>query len=157
MEDNTGYVLMEYRDFKILLGTVAKAHGFSSYGGGWITKNNFVLFALHLQKSDFGRYSDLNMKLYIHPSAEISGEEMTKYVKNGSGDIFRRQPNEYRDVFDLDSNLDTPKRRSEIERMFTEIIDRINLSSSTPSGILRLRDEGMLHLLPKVEARLLSA
>lgn len=71
-----------------------------------------------------------------------------------SGDIFRRQPEEYREAFDLDSPLRLADRRAAIEKMFRELIDHIVSASTGPAGILRLRDEGVLFVLPSVEARL---
>ncbi len=145
---------MKAGEFKVLLGDVAKAHGFTSAHGGWYREAPAALLVLNLQKSNFGNYFELNLKLFLGAGLPSSSAELKKLVKNLSGDIFRRQPEEYRNAFDLDAALTDSDRRSLIDRMFGELVDRIVSASTDPAGILRLRDEGVIYLLPMAEARL---
>jgi len=145
---------MEASEFKVLFGDVAKAHGFIAAHGGWYRETPTALFVLNLQKSNFGNYFELNLKLFLGHGLPGSATEFKKLVKSLSGDIFRRQPEEYREAFDLDAATTDADRRSLIDRMFTELVDRMVSASASPAGLLRLRDEGVVYLLPMAEARL---
>lgn len=113
-----------------------------------------ALLVLELQKSNFGNYFELNLKLFLGCAAPNDPAEFKKLVKNLSGDIFRRQPEECRSAFDLDALVGLAERRESIDRMFSELVDRMASAADSPAGILRLRDEGMLYVLPMIEARL---
>jgi hypothetical protein len=145
---------MEASEFKVLLGDVAKAHGFTAAHGGWYRETPAALFVLNLQKSNFGNYFELNLKLFLGHELPSSSAEFKKLVKSLSGDIFRRQPEEYREAFDLDAVVSAAGRKDLLDRMFTELVDRMVSASASPAGILRLRDEGVVYLLPTAEARL---
>lgn len=148
---------MENRDFKSLFGSVAKAHGFAAANGVWYRETAVALLVLHLQKSNYGNYFDLNIKLFLGCTRSTSPVAFKSLVKSHSGDVFRRQPPAYRDVFDLDTEVSAVDRSESLDRMFTELVDRIAAACSTSEGLLRLRDEGVLFLLPGVEARIKSA
>lgn len=148
---------MEASEFKNIFGDVAEAHGFTSSHGGWYRETQTALFVLGLQKSSFGNYFELNIKLFLGRSFPGKAAEFKKLVSSLSGDIFRRQPEECREVFDLDTTSTAADRRSRLDRMFVELVDRIASAATSPFGILRLRDEGVLYLLPMAEARLKQA
>jgi hypothetical protein len=145
---------MEASEFKVLFGDVARAHGFTAAHGGWYRKTPTALFVLNLQKSNFGNYYELNLKLFLGEGLPTSATVSKKLVKSLSGDIFRRQPKECREVFDLDATITADDRRERLDRMFTELVDRIATAAASPLGLLRLRDEGVVYLLPMAEARL---
>jgi hypothetical protein len=71
-----------------------------------------------------------------------------------SGDIFRRQPNEYRVAFDLESNMELAERRRLLKNLFNDVVDEIAAGASSPAGMLRLRDRGVLFLMPSIEIQL---
>ena len=145
---------MKPPEFKRLFADVAKAHGFSAAQGGWYRELSVGLFILNLQKSNFGAYFELNLKLFLGRHAPSNSADFKRFVRTLAGDIFRRHPEEFRSAFDLSSCLLTAQRQEAISRMFCEFIDRIVLSCNNPTGILRLRDEGIFYLLPGVEIRL---
>lgn len=145
---------MEAKEFKAFLGDMAKAHGFMAAHGGWYRETASALFVLHLQKSNFGNYFELNLKLFLGRGLPSDSAEWKQLVKRDSGDIFRRQPVECREAFDLDAAITVADRRDTLDRMFTELLDRIASASASPAGLLQLRDEGVLYLLPMAEARL---
>lgn len=145
---------MEAKEFKALFGEVAQSHGFNSAASGWYREAPAALLVLDLQKSNFGNYFELNLKLFLGRAAPSDPAEFKKLVKSLSGDIFRRQPEECRSAFELDAPVGLTERRGSIDRMFSEVVDRIALASDSPAGILRLRDEGLLFILPMIEAKL---
>lgn len=144
---------METREFKILFGSVAKEHGFTPAYGGWYLETPTGLFVLNLQKSNFGNYFELNLKLFLGLQLSSNGVELKKTVKSFSGDIFRRQPEEFREIFDLDAEISLADRRKLLEKLFAELIDRMASGFASQAEILRLRDEGVIFLLPTIEAR----
>lgn len=145
---------MEALKFKSIFGNVAKTHGFSTAYGGWHQETQSALVVLDIQKSNFGNYFELNVKIFLNTRVPTSPSELKKLVKSLSGDIFRRQPEEYRVAFDLDAPVTNFDREELINMLFTNFVDRIVLASSNPADLLRLRDEGVIYLLPMVEARL---
>lgn len=145
---------MKAKEFKDIFGDAAKSHGFNVAPGGWYRELPIALLVLELQKSNLGNYFELNIKLFLGRGAPSDPSEFKKLVKNMSGDIFRRQPEEFRDAFDLDTPIDSKDRRVRLEQIFSELIDRIVSAAASSAGILRLRDEGGLYVLPMVEARL---
>lgn len=145
---------MKATEFKSLLADVAKEHGFTAAHGGWYRETPSALFVLHLQKSNFGNYFELNLKLFLGQGLSSNAAEFNRLVKSLSGDIFRRQPEEYREVFDLDTVISAADRRHRLARMFIELIDRMASAAASSLGLLRLRDEGLVFLLPMAEARL---
>jgi hypothetical protein len=147
---------MEARDFKALFGEVAKAHGFTAAHGGWCRDACAALVVLNLQKSNFGNHFDLNIKLFLGRRLQGAAADLKSLVKNEGGDVFRRQPTECNRILNLDAPISAEDRRCELDRMFVELVDRITAASATQAGILGLRDEGVLFLLPMAEKRLMG-
>jgi len=145
---------MEAREFKSLFAEVAKAHDFLAASGGWYRELPVALFVLELQKSNFGNYYELNLKLFLDRTVPKDPKVFRRLIKSQSGDVFRRQPEEFRAVFDLDSTLDTPRRRAALELMFGALVERIATAATDSAGILRLREQGVLYLQPAIEERL---
>lgn len=98
---------MESSEFKLLLGEIARAHAFTTAKGCWYRETPAALLVLDLQRSNFGNYFDLNLKLFLGQRLPISTAEL-KQLKSLGGDIFRRQPVEYRETFDLDAEIMPP-------------------------------------------------
>ena len=104
---------MENKEFKNLFNETAKKNGFASAFGGWFKESNECIAALYLQKSNYGNYYELNIKVFIQG---IFGEhyKKSKELKHAVSDILGRQPEEYRDVFDLDSLIEDAIRKKKI-------------------------------------------
>jgi hypothetical protein len=145
---------MDTREFKSLFAEVAKAHGFHAAHGGWYQELPAALFVLNLQKSNFGNYYELNLKFFLSRKSPDDSAALKKLIKNQSGDIFRRQPEDFRIAFDLDAQLSVAERRAALDEMFCSLVDRMISAATDSAGILRLRDQGVLFVLPMIEARL---
>lgn len=137
-----------------MFGEVAASRGFRAAGGGWYREVSTGLFVLALQKSNFGNQFELNLKLFLNRAIPKDSASLKKMMKSMGGDIFRRQPEQYRSVFDLESGLSVTERKLSLEALFVEIVDKITTEACAPSGLLRLRDQGVIFLLPSVEAQL---
>jgi hypothetical protein len=154
VEMRPGHILMDQTELKTALDAVAKAHGFASAHGGWWRDSPLALITLSLQRSNFANSCYLNMKLHIGKSAACDARELKRFIKTSSGDVFRTQGREFDQFFDLDSSITPEDRLRGLERLFLELIRLILTACGSPEGVLRLRDQGVLFLLPMAEKRL---
>lgn len=145
---------MESNDFKSLFGSVAKDHGFRKVHGGWCVEFISALVALNLQRSNYGNYFELNIKVFLGEAGH-SVDDLNKKIKSMTGDIFRRQPEECRPAFDLDSSLSEGERKQILDKMFAGLISLIVESADSPARLLELREErgpgsglAFMHALP---------
>ena len=109
---------MDSKEFKNLFDTVAKANDFERAFGGWFKESSESIIVLDLQKSNFGDYYELNIKIFVQG---IFGNKYTKsrdLVRKHTGDIFTRQPNKYKDVLDFDTSMADEKRKGKLEQFF---------------------------------------
>ena len=56
---------MESKEFKNVFEKVAKANNFEKAFGGWFKESTECIVVLCLQKSNFGDYYELNIKIFI--------------------------------------------------------------------------------------------
>ena len=56
---------MESKEFKNVFEKVAKANNFEKAFGGWFKESTECIVILCLQKSNFGDYYELNIKIFI--------------------------------------------------------------------------------------------
>jgi hypothetical protein len=145
---------MDAAELKSILGGVASNHGFVAAHGGWYRNTRSATMVLSLQRSNFGSYFDLNIKLFIEVWTDKSLSTIRDKIKKGSGDVFIRQPKYCSSAFDLESSLDANKRIELLNKMFEDTIERIAIASEIPDEMFKLRDEGVIHLLPMTEALL---
>lgn len=145
---------MNTREFKALFGDVAKAHGFAAAHGGWYQRLPAIVLILDLQRSNFGKYFELNLKFFVDGVSSQEAQVSKQRIKRESGDVFVRPPKGYRQAFDLESALTPTERKAAVESMFSNYIAKIAAECISPVGLLRLRDAGVVFLLPGVEAKL---
>lgn len=141
-------------EFRTMFGEVAKAHGFTGAHGGWYRDTGAALLILSLQKSNFGNYLYLNIKIFLGERATGAPEQLRQRIKNLNGDVFRRQSNEQSELLNLENDLSISARREGIDAMFRGLIGHMVACCEDTAGILRLGDEGLVFLLPSVKARL---
>jgi len=108
---------------------------------------------LNLQKSNFENLYYLNIKIFIH---EIFGNIYLKdkNLLKDTGDIFLRQPVEYKNIFDLNSSINDKDRKKKIEDLFIEYIIPLVNSLLTKKGIIEKHQKEGLFLLPNVKKEL---
>lgn len=146
---------MDSKEFKVAFSSVAKKNGFEKAFGGWFKESVECIVVLDLQKSNFGDYYELNIKIYVQ---EIFG---TRYhinkniVKKDTGDIFTRQPNEFRDILDFETPMDDEKRKKKLEMLFIEFIVPLTSKALSRAGIKELEVQGKIFLLPAVKEELM--
>lgn len=145
---------MASKEFKKLFSEIAKSNGFESAFGGWFKDSTESIVVLDLQKSNFGNYYELNIKIYIHGMFGNSYSRNKDLVKKDTGDIFRRQPSRYKSVFDFDEPMDNEKRNEKLEKFFSEFMVPFTDKALSKSGIRELAEKGEITLLPAVEKEL---
>ncbi|HEY1202248.1 MAG TPA: DUF4304 domain-containing protein, partial [Niastella sp.] len=114
--------MMDNKEFKNIFAEIAKVNNFHKAFNGWFKESVEAIIVLNLQKSNFGNYYDLNIKIYVH--GVFGGHYVkSKELINDVGHIFRRQPREYNDVFALDVAMDDAGRIKRLEQLFSEFIN----------------------------------
>ncbi len=145
---------MDSKEFKKVFGDVAKLNGFESAFGGWFRDSTESIVVLDLQKSNFGDYYEMNIKIYVQGLFGNSYTRNKDLVKKDTGDIFRRQPPEYKSVFDFDEPMDDVRRKESIGKLFSDFILPFTDKALSKPGIRELAEKGEIFLLPAVKIEL---
>jgi len=145
---------MSSKEFKKLFGEVAKSHGFENAFGGWFIDCPESIVVLDLQKSNYGDYYEMNLKIYIQGIFGNSYSISKDLVKKDIGDVFTRQPLEYSSVLDFDTPMDDEKRKTGVVKLFSDFIVPFTDKALSKSGIKELADKGKITLLPAVKGEL---
>ncbi|TJZ53569.1 DUF4304 domain-containing protein [Sphingobacterium olei] len=145
---------MESKGFKKIFSEVAKSNGFESAFGGWFKDSAESIVVLDLQKSNFGDYYEMNIKIYIQGMFGNSYSRTKDLVKKDIGDVFTRQPSEYKSVFDFDEPMNSEKRKTELAKLFSKFIVPFAGKALSKSGIRELAEKGEIFLLPAVKEEL---
>lgn len=143
-------------DFKSLFGDVALRAGFERAYGGWFIESTETIIVLDLQKSNYGHYYYLNIKIYVQGLFGERYRREKRLVKTDVGDVFSRPPTEYDDIFNMGSILDMNDRVRGLYRLFDEYIKPIVSLALTRKGLVELDGNGELCLLPAVRKDLSS-
>lgn len=144
---------MENKEFKKLLNEIAVKSGFEPAFGGWLKESKDCIIIFALQKSNFGNFYYLNIKVYVNGVFGIS------YVKNKNllkdvGNIFSRQPAEYDTVFNLEDQLSDSERKNKLQEFFVNFLIPFCDKALTRKGIQELGDSGQIYVLPAVKEEL---
>jgi len=142
---------MDNKEFKELFNEMAKRYHFEKAFGGWFAESNECIIALDLQKSNFRDSYYLNIKIYVQGLFGNSYKKSKDLVKRDVGNIFRRSPKEYEDVFDLEIESDDERRQERLENLFTEFINPFVDQALSKVGIKKLEEQGVVFLLPAVK------
>lgn len=145
---------MDSKEFKNIFSDLAKRNGFVKAFGGWFLESPECIIILDLQMSNFGKYYDLNIKIFVQG---IFGSVYTKskdLFKKSIGNIFRRHPPEFRDVLDLANQMDDKERQQRLESLFNEFIIPFSKKAASKGGIKELANKEQIFILPAVKEAL---
>lgn len=145
---------MRNNEFRKLFGKEARANGFENAHGGWLKMSDECIVVLDLQKSNFGNYFQLLIKIYVQGMFGMKYSKSKDLVKRQTGDVFRGEPPHYTDVLDFDRLMDDEKRKKRLAEMFIEFIAPFTDKALSRSGLKKLAAEEQVFLLPAVEAEL---
>jgi hypothetical protein len=144
MENCLGFLLittMNSKDFKRKFGEIAKSKGFDYAFGGWFKEGVESIIILDLQKSNFGNYYELNIKIYLQGIFGKKYSMSKNLVKSDTGDIFRRQPFEFSPALDFDKSIDDEKRQKYIESLFDAFLIPFTHKALSRSGLRELAEK----------------
>jgi hypothetical protein len=145
--------MMDNKEFKNVFAEVAKLNSFHKAFNGWFKESAETIIVRNLQKSNFGNYYDLNIKIYVQGvfgNHYVRSKDLVKDI----GDLFRRQPREYNDVFDLDASMDDDRRRKRLKELFSEFISPFTDKASSRQGLREMEARGEIVLLQAVKEQL---
>ena len=145
---------MDSKEFKGTFDEVAKRNNFEKAFGGWFIESSECIAVLDLQKSNFGDYYEMNIKIFVQGMFGNNYIKSKDLVKKHTGDIFTRQPNNYKDVFDFDTSMDDDKRTRKLEELFSEFIKPLIDKALSRQGLKELEAQEKIFLLPAVKAGL---
>lgn len=144
---------MENKDLKKVFGSIAKENGYTTAFGIWYRESDECIFTFSLQKSDYENSFYINLKSFIRGAFEQE-YKIEKSIKNDTGDIFRRTPNEYNKYLNFESDLSDEERISGLRSLFIEFINPFAQKALEKKGILNLAENGEISLLPAVKGEL---
>ena len=147
-------MIMDSKEFKNAFDIVAKSKGFEKAYGGWFKESPECILVLDLQKSSFGDYYELNIKVFVQGMFGTRYIKSKDLVKKDMGDIFTRQPNEFKDVLDFDITIEDFTRKQRLEVLFNEFIVPFTEKVLTKNSIKEFAKRGELSLLPAVKLEL---
>lgn len=133
----------------------ARAAGFESNQGFWLLTSDECLVTLDLQKSRFGPSFEMNLKVFVQGLFGQMHLNSSKLAK-GTGDIFRRHPPEFADVFNLGNKLSEDSRDGRMRELFEGMIGPMSRQLLSRSSIKQLAREkpDEIFLLPAVKKEL---
>lgn len=79
---------MEENEFKNVFGQLAEGFHFAKAFGGFLKESNECIVVLELQKSKYGKYYDINLKIFIQDLFGIQYQRNKDLVKKDIGTVF---------------------------------------------------------------------
>jgi hypothetical protein len=145
---------MDNKEFKKVFGEIANINNFKRAFGGWYKESPECLAILALQKSNYGNYYQLNIKILIHGVFQDAYLPNKKLMIETGGHVDSCEPKEFRHVFDLDEQIDDNLRQELLNKLFISHIVPFTNKALSKEGIKELADTGEVFLLPAVKKEL---
>jgi len=146
---------MNSKDFKNIFNEIARENGFEKAYSGWFKESQECMLVLDLQKSNFGDYYEMNVKIFVQGVFNNHYVKSKYLVKNDTGDIFTRPPKELCDVLTFDDiQMTNEERVIYTKQLFNEFIVPFAQKAISISGIRELQAQGSIFILPAVEEEL---
>lgn len=142
---------MILKDLKYFFTEATKCMGFESKFGCLVKTTNEVIIVLSFQKSYYSSQVYLNIKLFIQGIFGKKYQLSREMVNNDVGDVFRRAPKDYDEIFNLSSNLPDNVRIELLKTFVNEFLSGFVQQTSTVKGIVLLAEQGDVFLLPAVK------
>ncbi|RAW00576.1 DUF4304 domain-containing protein [Pseudochryseolinea flava] len=141
-------------DFKTQFNQSAKMVGFERAFGGWFKESPECIVVLDLQKSNFADRFELNIKIYVQRMFAMHYSINKDLVKKDVGDLFRRQPATYDDIFSFEKSIDRTSRVEKLNEFFKEFVAPFTNEALSIAGIRKLAAIREIALLAAVEKEL---
>lgn len=145
---------MNLKVLKRTFAEITKSIGLETKFGGFVKETEEVVIVLSFQKSNYSSQVYLNIKLYIQGVFGKNYQLSRKMVVNDVGDVFRRVPKDYDEIFNLNTDLSDNARIEYLKKFIDEFLSGFVQQVSTVKGIMSLAEKGELFLLPAVKSEL---
>ena len=145
---------MESKEFKPLFDKIARNNNFEKAFGGWFKESKECIAVLDLQKSNYGNYYQLLIKIYVQGFFDRTYFKNKDLVKKDTGHIFSSETKEYKEVFNFENSMSDDDRRIKLEILFQNHILPFVDKTSTKLGIIKMYENEGLFLIPNVKKEL---
>ncbi|SHH80932.1 protein of unknown function [Fibrobacter sp. UWCM] len=145
---------MNLKVLKRTFAEITKSIGLETKFGGFVKETEEVIIVLSFQKSNYSSQVYLNIKLYIQGVFGKNYQLSREMVVNDVGDVFRRAPKDYDQIFDLGFDLSDNERIEQLKAFVDEFLSGFIQQASTVKGIMLLAEQGELFLFPAVKSEL---
>lgn len=145
---------MNLKVLKRTFAEITKSIGLETKFGGFVKETEEVIIVLLFQKSNYSSQVYLNIKLYIQGVFGKNYQLSREMVVNDVGDVFRRAPKDYDEIFNLNTDLSDNARIEYLKKFIDEFLNGFVQQVSTVKGIMSLAEKGELFLLPAVKSEL---
>ena len=145
---------MNLKVLKRTFAEITKSIELETKFGGFVKETEEVIIVLSFQKSNYSSQVYLNIKLYIQGVFGKNYQLSREMVVNDVGDVFRRAPKDYDQIFDLGSDLPDNERIEYLKKFIDEFLSGFIQQTSTVKGIMLLAEQGELFLFPAVKSEL---
>ena len=145
---------MNLKVLKRTFAEITKSIGLETKFGGFVKETEEVIIVLSFQKSNYSSQVYLNIKLYVQGIFGKKYQLSRELVCSDVGDVFRRSPKDYDQIFDLGSDLSDNERIEQLKAFVDEFLSGFIQQASTVKGIMLLAEQGELFLFPAVKSEL---
>lgn len=145
---------MNLKVLKRTFAEITKSIGLETKFGGFVKETEEVIIVLSFQKSNYSSQVYLNIKLYIQGVFGKNYQLSRELVCSDVGDVFRRVPKDYDEIFNLNTDLSDNARIEYLKKFIDEFLSGFVQQVSTVKGIMSMAEKGELFLLPAVKSEL---
>lgn len=145
---------MNLKVLKRTFAEITKSIGLETKFGGFVKETEEVVIVLSFQKSNYSTQVYLNIKLYVQGIFGKKYQLSRELVCGDVGDVFRRAPKDYDEIFNLNTDLSDNARIEYLKKFIDEFLSGFVQQVSTVKGIMSLAEKGELFLLPAVKEAL---
>ena len=120
---------MDSKQLKNIFHKLALANGFVRKHSAWFKESTDNIVSLDLQRSYYSNLYYLNIKTFVKGMFG-KNHTISKELTQDMGDIFRREPNNFNDVFNLDIEMPDSDREKKLNKLFSDfLIEYVNMMS----------------------------
>ncbi|KPE49090.1 DUF4304 domain-containing protein [Chryseobacterium indologenes] len=142
---------MDSKEFKIVFGEIAKENNYLKAFGGWYLESSECLAVLELQKSTYGDYYMLNIKVFIQGSFDREYHPTKQLIKSPIGDVTKQVID---DILALDRPMSDDLRIEKLKELFKDTITPFVSKLMTKRSIIEAESKGEIKLLSSVKKEL---
>ncbi|UCA62269.1 DUF4304 domain-containing protein (plasmid) [Chryseobacterium rhizoplanae] len=142
---------MNNQEFKNIFGNIAKENNFLQAFGGWYKESPECIAILELQKSKYGNFYILNIKIFIQGSFDTLYSPTKELIKSPMGDIGKQIID---DVLSFDKDIPDELRKERLKELFSNNIIPFVNKLMTKANIIDLESKGEIMLLSSVKKEL---